>query len=461
MDKKIICPQCGYSNEWENHFCVNCSAALDGYRLSIQNRKKNRWKWILAVLFAGIVFAAGIIIGIFVYVRSSEKAEELVGRRMNMNWDSVEIVFDDENIAVWSDNFHSGPRQYWYPQWSILEFGTQKVGDYLFEYLYDTINVYTEDLSMYRQLDDYEIIRAQTDGKRVYMHTAPLADTGLNDQLAVWDLETNQMVFLDMIVMWPDIPVVDLSGGSSRGIYFFRSLDREYADWYRYDFNVGTINTGSHQGALLYVGEYEGEEFFISKDIPMTVGYNPDLPGTLRYTTSEGSEDTVISYSVTQVRVFENDVYFLENRADGVIFKKFDIETKKTKILCGDIIHATDFKVILGGAAAVFRCEPYLTDIRFSLDMCGFVDFNTRKVYELENVQASVISDGYNGYIYDRDNNKLYCYDPLTSEVSEIYEAPDGWFVYSIVEMDRDTVCVRLTSESAPVKTQHRKIQLS
>ncbi len=39
---------------------------------------------------------------------------------------------------------------------------------------------------------------------------------------------------------------------------------------------------------------------------------------------------------------------------------------------------------------------------------------------------SSAVFGGRKGDPYDRKNQKLYCYEPLTCKISEIYEAPEG-----------------------------------
>lgn len=497
MNERKICPLCGFANGPKYHFCKNCGAALEPFGASKQppvadvffgegtapeygpeegavdiaaagkpgqpyGRRKKVWrKWGAGLMIALVVFAGGLCAGLLINSSGENNREDHVGRRIDMDWEKVSVVFSSPEIVKASAHFHNGPKQYWSPKWSALEFGTQKVGDYLFEFLYDTLNVYTEDLLMYRQLKDYEIIAAVTDGNKVYMQVEPVFDNALDDQFAVWDVEKDEFIFLDAIVMWPDIPSVGLAGGTERGIYYYRSTDRSYADWYCYDFYGGTMNMGSHMGALLYVGQYEGEEFFISKRIPFSVDFHIDRSGILEITTPDGSGDVIISETATVVRIYENDIYFLEQQGAGVVFKKYSLDKKNVEMLCDTPVHATEFELILGGNAAVFSCGMYNLDGSFPRDMCGFADFRGGKLYEMEAPPSSAVFGGRKGYLYDRENQKLYCYEPLTCKISEIYEAPEGWFVYSAAEMSDKTLCLRLTNEADPKKVEHKKIEIS
>ena len=463
MNERKICSQCGFSNGARNHFCVKCGASLEkpAAKATACWRRLKGWKWLAKTAVVACVFAVGLCAGLLVNQQANDDESSLVGRRVAKAWKFAQRDISRDLELLWvADDFSRGPRQYWHPQWSVLRFGTQKVGDYLFEFLYDTMNVYTEGLSLYRQLDDYEIIAAVTDGNKVYMQVETVYENDMNNQFAVWDFESNQFIFLDAIWIWPDLPRVGLAGGTSKGIYYYRSTDGTYADWYRYDFEGGTMNTGSHVGALACVGEYEGQEYFISKSIPFSVYFHINQAAPLNFVTSDGTEDMEISNGATVVRAFENDIYFLEQKAQGLIFKKFSVETKTVEVLSSTPVYATDFQLILGGNGAVFSCSMDNLEGQFPKEMCGFADFRTGEVYTMEAAANSAVYGGRRGYLYDREANQLYCFDPLSCEISEIYQAPEDWFVYDVTELERDTICVRLVNEKDTAKVEYRKVEV-
>lgn len=58
--------------------------------------------------------------------------------------------------------------------------------------------------------------------------------------------------------------------------------------------------------------------------------------------------------------------------------------------------------------------------------LCGFANGPKYHFCKIAVRPSSAVFGGRKGDSYDRKNQKLYCYEPLTCKISEIYEAPEG-----------------------------------
>ena len=201
------CNQCGNENRNDSDFCVYCGARLIPESKRKHKRKNNgghkagmfaaRGAIAVILLLCGI--AVGVYIGKKMAVNDSGE-ERLYGRRIQWAMDGRSLPFSKANVPLASNAFEQGPRDMWSPEWvDLTENNICFVDGRIFSYDFNEISVYDEDMKLIRQLSDYKIIEAYTDGSKVYMITMANADESFNDQFACWDVDRDELVFIQMI----------------------------------------------------------------------------------------------------------------------------------------------------------------------------------------------------------------------------------------------------------------------
>lgn len=444
------CNQCGNENRNDSDFCVYCGARLIPESKRKHKRKNNGGH--KAGIFAArgaiavILLLCGIAVGVYIGKKmaiNDSGEERLYGRRIQWAMDGRSLPFSKANVPLASNAFEQGPRDMWSPEWvDLTENNICFVDGRIFSYDFNEISVYDEDMKLIRQLSDYKIIEAYTDGSKVYMITMANADESFNDQFACWDVDRDELVFIQMIQTWPSIPQVGLAGANEEGVFYYTAEHggRE-ARWFMYSFDTERVlDLGLFAGSL----EYVGSDFYLTKTVPFDIDWVPYAEGALYYVESDRQTRVKISNRATTFQVYDHMVYYLENTSDGGVFKCFDIYTQESSVLSEPVQLSwqSDFVLLRGGLGALFSNNPgYDENIERMVKVFNFRDESVGDSFTDE---PNGYYGGYNGYVCTEKREHVYLYEPFSSGFSLYYSAPEGWYVGALLEVGKEDVYVQL-----------------
>lgn len=396
----------------------------------------------IILLAAGL--SAGFVLGRKFAVRDARQTTK--GCRIPWNDEILPQVFGGQGVLP---EMAAAERQrlIWEPEWTALSWGELcPVGDYLFYMGYGTLEVYDKDLKLVRQLADYSLNHAMTNGDIVYVITGPIADTDSNDMFARWELDSNELVFMAPIWLYPKWLFSGFAGANSDGIYFYAAdYSDAWSQWYCYSFETErTMDLGLVEGYPVYVGE----DFYLTKAVPSGMERTPYAPGELYVVDMAGNERMRISRQMTQFQVYDHKVYFLEDTDRGRVFKCYDMDTREAEALGGpeEISAVAGFQLLFGDRGAVY---------------CGWDDSPSKSNYPVQYIcfedgsvldasagNTTLFYGGAAGYVIDEQKQNIYRYEPFSSADTLVYTAPDGWDARSVADMGDGQICVLLMSKS-------------
>lgn len=443
------CNHCGNENRNDSDFCVYCGARLtreNKHNNKHKNKRHRRNVWAIRVLVVAVILLCGIAVGVSIgkgVSKKKDKDETLYGRRVRWEMGSRRLPFSKNNVPLAYNSFDQGQRNLWSPEWvSVTGDDLCYAGGRIFSYSSTKIEVYDEDLKLIRQLSDYDIMQAYTNGSKVYMIILGLGDGDYNNHFACWDVDRDEFVFIQMIQMWPSMPMVSLAGANREGVFYYTAdPGGTSAHWFMYSFDTERVlDLGIFEGALDYVGD----SFYLAKVVPFDVDWVPYASGTLYYVQSDRQTRMKISNSATVSRVYEHMVYYLEESGNGGVFKCFNIDTQESRVLSDPVKLSwqSDFMLLRGGLGAVFNNNPsYDEDIGRKVDFYNFKDGSVNETYTEE---PFWYYGGYNGYVSDKTRQNIYRYKPFEPGLSLYYSAPQGWAVRGLLEVGKSDVYVKL-----------------
>lgn len=418
----------------------------------------------LLIVVALIFLLLGTIIGICVYYvidRYGEVQEEtVVGEKVDFLSVTVDETMESDENEENKETEGTFPEKnsYWQPPSVELDYGFSVLGDRVFYRDTDSIDVYDKELNMIAQLTNARVehvIQAVTDGEYVYMLAYDGLENSVDDVIVWWNIDMDQVVYMEPVYMYPNIPTVRMTGVNENGAYYFVSENSPTvnARWYRC-----TPKEVVDLGVFSAAPQYIGEGFVVAKTSTFGVNWTEDGLGKLSVVYDDSRQLNTIAEKVTKFKVYENKIYYLDNPTDDErsVFCCYDVKEKTNSVLSEPIV-VTDFELIHGGIGAIFVGE---TENEYSHR--GFIyaiNFASGDIKLLVKENIGIKVGGRNGYFVSEDENNIYMYNMKTRLCESIYKAEEGWRVRYLQE-DKDCLYIGLINRANYEMEQLEKIEL-